>query len=208
MYLLSLETWIPFALATLAFALMPGPAILYMSAQTLAHGRRAGLMAALGIHFGCYVHIAAASIGLATLMHRAPALFAIIQMAGALYMLWLGGRMFFLSGVEEEARAPARHKRVLRDSIVIEILNPKTALFFLMFLPQFVDLQAAVPSWLQFLLLGIIVNGAFSLGDLASVGVASFVAPLISSPGSGAWVSKVSGIILVGLSVTIMAQSV
>ena len=103
---------------------------------------------------------------------------------------------------------PARHKRVLRDSIVIEILNPKTALFFLMFLPQFVDLQAAVPSWLQFLLLGIIVNGAFSLGDLASVGVASFVAPLISSPGSGAWVSKVSGIILVGLSVTIMAQSV
>lgn len=105
-------------------------------------------------------------------------------------------------------RKKPRHRRVLRDSIVVEILNPKTALFFLTFLPQFVDPQAAMPNWLQFLLLGIIVNGAFSLGDLASVGIASFAAPRVSSSGSGAWVSKVSGSILVGLSVAIMAQLV
>lgn len=205
---MSLETWIPFAVATLAFAFMPGPAILYMSAQTLAYGHRAGLMAALGIHLGCYAHIAAASVGLAALLHHAPALYSLVRMAGALYMLWLGGRMIFSAGVAEETEAPARHRRVLRDSIVVEILNPKTALFFLTFLPQFVDPQAAMPNWLQFLLLGIIVNGAFSLGDLASVGIASFAAPRVSSSGSGAWVSKVSGSILVGLSVAIMAQLV
>lgn len=203
---MSLETWIPFALATLAFAFMPGPAILYMSAQTLAYGHRAGLMAALGIHLGCYVHIAAASVGLAALLHHAPALYSLVRMAGALYMLWLGGRMIFPAGVEEETEIPARHRRVLRDSIVVEILNPKTALFFLTFLPQFIDPQAAMPNWLQFLLLGIIVNGAFSLGDLASVGVASFAAPRASSSGSGAWVSKVSGSILVGLSAAIMVH--
>ena len=91
---------------------------------------------------------------------------------------------------------------------MVEILNPKTALFFLTFLPQFVDPQASMPNWLQFLLLGVIVNGTFSLRDLASVGVASFAAPRVSSSGSGAWVSKVRGGILVGLSAAIMGRFV
>ncbi|MBC2887144.1 LysE family translocator [Ochrobactrum sp. CM-21-5] len=201
------ETWIPFVLATLAFAFMPGPAILYMSAQTLAYGHRAGLMAALGIHLGCYIHIVAASLGLAAILNHAPVLYSIVRMAGALYMLWLGGRMIF-PGTERKNKARARHKTVLRDSLVVEILNPKTALFFLMFLPQFVDPQAAMPSWLQFLLLGIIVNGAFSLGDLASVAIASFASPRVSSSGSASWISKVSGGILVGLSAAIMLHFV
>jgi threonine/homoserine/homoserine lactone efflux protein len=203
---LSQESWIPFAFATLAFACMPGPAILYMSAQTLTYGCRAGLMAALGIHLGCYVHIAAASIGLAALLHHAPALYSIVRVAGALYMLWLGGRMIFPAGPDEEAGAPDRHRRVLRDSIVVEILNPKTALFFLTFLPQFVDPDAAAPGWLQFLLLGIIVNAAFSLGDLASVGIASVASPLASSSDSRVWISRISGGILVALSGAIIGN--
>ncbi|MGN6142589.1 MAG: LysE family translocator [Mesorhizobium sp.] len=182
---------------------MPGPAILYMSAQTLAYGHRAGLMAALGIHLGCYVHIAAASVGLAALLHHAPTLYSLVRMAGALYMLWLGGRMIFPSDSREDPEAPASRRRVLRDSIVVEVLNPKTALFFLTFLPQFVDPQAAVPTWFQFLLLGIIVNGAFSLGDLASVGIASVASPLVFSSGSGAWVSRVGGGVLIGLGIAI-----
>ena len=114
--------------------------------------------------------------------------------------------MIFPTGTDEETETPARHRRVLRDSIVVEILNPKTALFFLTFLPQFVDPQAAMPNWLQFLLLGVIVNGAFSLGDLASVGIASVASPRVSSAGSGGWVSKVSGGILVGLGAAIMVH--
>ncbi|MEJ5020985.1 LysE family translocator [Ochrobactrum vermis] len=200
-----LETWIPFFLATLAFAFMPGPAILYMSAQTLAYGHRAGLMAALGIHIGCYIHIVAAAVGLAVLLDNAPALYSFVRMAGALYMLWLGGRMIF-PGAQQETKAPTQHRSVLRDSIVVEVLNPKTALFFLTFLPQFVDPQGPMPSWLQFLLLGIIVNGAFSLGDLASIGIASFASPFVSCFGSRIWVSRVSGAILVGLSAAIMVH--
>ncbi|WP_112585126.1 LysE family translocator [Brucella tritici] len=199
-----LETWIPFVIATLVFAFMPGPAILYMSAQTLAYGQRAGLMAALGIHLGCYVHIAAASAGLAALLHHAPVLYSFLRLAGAFYMLWLGGRMMFASAANDATEIPSRHRRVLRDSIVVEILNPKTALFFLTFLPQFVDPQGAMPSWLQFLLLGIIVNGAFSLGDLASVAIASFASPRISSSGFADWIPRVSGGVLVGLSTAIM----
>ncbi|MCH4543355.1 amino acid transporter [Ochrobactrum sp. POC9] len=201
-----LETWIPFVLATLVFAFMPGPAILYMSAQTLAYGQRAGLMAALGIHLGCYVHIAAASAGLAALLHHAPVLYSFLRLAGAFYMLWLGGRMMFASVANEATEISSRHRRVLRDSIVVEILNPKTALFFLTFLPQFVDPQRAMPGWLQFLLLGIIVNGAFSLGDLASVAIASFAAPRIASSGFADWIPKVSGGVLVGLSAALMVH--
>lgn len=201
-----LETWIPFVVATLVFAFMPGPAILYMSAQTLAYGQRAGLMAALGIHLGCYVHIAAASAGLAALLHHVPTIYSFLRLAGAFYMLWLGGRMMCSSVAEQETEIPSRHRRVLRDSIVVEILNPKTALFFLTFLPQFVDPQAAIPNWLQFLLLGIIVNGAFSLGDLAAVAIASFASPRVSSAGAGGWVSKISGSILIGLSTAIIMR--
>jgi threonine/homoserine/homoserine lactone efflux protein len=108
---LSLETWISLVLATLAFAFMPGPAILYISAQTVAYGHLAGLMAALGIHLGCYAHIAAATIGLNALLHHAPALYSLVRMAGALYMLWPGGRMIFPAGEEEEPEIPARHWR-------------------------------------------------------------------------------------------------
>lgn len=111
-------------------------------------------------------------------------------------------------GAAQETKTPTQYKSVLRDSIVVEILNPKTVLFFLTFLPQFVDPQGPMPSWLQFLLLGIMVNGAFSLGDLASIGIASFASPFVSSSGSRIWVSKVSGTILVGLSVAMMLRVV
>lgn len=205
---MSFEAWIPFALATMTFACMPGPAILYMSAQTLAYGHRAGLMAALGVHLGCYVHIMAATAGLAALLHHAPVLYSAIRFAGALYMLWLGSKMVFSPKRQDGAETPAPHPRVLRDSIIVEVLNPKTALFFLTFLPQFVNPEAALPSWLQFLVLGVIVNGAFSIADLASVGIASVASPQISSKGSLAWVSRASGVILIGLSIAIVLRYV
>jgi len=116
--------------------------------------------------------------------------------------------MILPADTEEEFEIPTLRRRVLRDSIVVEILNPKTALFFLTFLPQFVDSNATTPACLQFLMLGIIVNAAFSIGDLASVGLAAAASPLVSSNNSASWVAKASGIVLVGLSVAIMMRYV
>ncbi|WP_448951220.1 LysE family translocator [Labrys neptuniae] len=200
-----LEPWIPFALATLAFACMPGPAILYMTAQTLAYGRRAGLMAALGVHLGCYVHIAAAAIGLATLLDQAPGLFTVIRLAGALYLAWLGISMF-RSWKAVSDQAGRAQPNVLRDSVVVEILNPKTALFFLTFLPQFVDPAAATPVWLQFLVLGLVVNCAFSLADLASVGLASLSLAKLAAGPAGRLVPKICGSILIALSLALVTH--
>lgn len=203
----SLEPWIPFIAATIAFACMPGPAILYMTAQTVAHGRQAGLMAALGIHLGCYVHIAAASIGLASLVEGAPALYAAIRFAGAAYLVWLGVTMF-LGWNHDSGNSRAHRPNTLRDSIVVEVLNPKTALFFLTFLPQFVDTGAGVPLWLQFLILGMVVNLVFSAADLAAVGLASVTLGRLSSGASSWVVPKACGSILIGLGVALVTHQV
>jgi threonine/homoserine/homoserine lactone efflux protein len=203
----SLELWIPFAAATLAFACMPGPAILYMTAQTVALGRRAGLMAALGVHIGCYFHILAAAIGLTSLIEQAPMLYAAIKLAGAAYLVWLGLFMFLgWNKAANDAASPASNS--LRDSIVVEILNPKTALFFLTFLPQFVDPAAAFPLWLQFLLLGIFVNLVFSIADVAAVGIASVTLARVASGESGWIVPKACGSILIGLGVALVSHQI
>jgi threonine/homoserine/homoserine lactone efflux protein len=203
---MSLHLWIPFAVATLAFACMPGPAILYMTSQTLAHGRRAGLKAALGIHLGCYAHIAAATFGLSALLHAAPMAFDVIRMAGAAYLIWLGGSMIVKSGRATDT-GPSQDPGVLRDSVVVEVLNPKTALFFLTFLPQFVDVTSAAPAWLQFLLLGSFVNLVFSLADVAAVLGASMLLGPLSTPGCQRFVPRLSGTILIGLGCVLVMQS-
>ncbi|KQX16165.1 amino acid transporter [Ensifer sp. Root423] len=202
----SLEHWISFALATAIFAFMPGPAILHMTAQTLAHGRKAGLLAALGIHIGCYVHIAAATLGLAALLHHAPLLYGAIKLAGAVYLVWLGATMLLGVG-KHAAHAEAAKPGVLRDSIVVEVLNPKTALFFVTFLPQFVDPAAAMPMSLQFLMFGLLVNLALSVADIAAVFLASFTLGRLVG-GAGNLVPRACGSILIGLGLMLASQPI
>lgn len=202
----SLEHWISFALATAIFAFMPGPAILYMTAQTLAHGRKAGLLAALGIHIGCYVHIAAATLGLAALLHHAPLLYGAIRLAGAVYLVWLGATMLLGVG-KHAAHAEAAKPGVLRDSIVVEVLNPKTALFFVTFLPQFVDPAVAMPMSLQFLMFGLLVNLALSVADIAAVFLASFTLGRLVG-GAGNLVPRACGSILIGLGLMLASQPI
>ncbi|WP_429091315.1 LysE family translocator [Aminobacter sp. BE322] len=200
--MLSLVLLVPFAVATLAFAVMPGPAILFMTAQTLTYGRRAGLRAALGIHIGCYAHIVAATVGLASLIVQAPTVYAAIKLAGAGYLVWLGLTMLLGWNKASGKGSPAAN--TLRDSIVVEVLNPKTALFFLTFLPQFVDPSASMPLWLQFMALGMIVNLVFSAADVAAVGIASFAHGRLSA-GRAEWViPKACGSILIGLGVALV----
>ena len=201
----SLDLWIPFAVATLTFACVPGPAILYMTAQTLAHGRNAGLMAALGVHLGCYVHIVAATIGLASLMEHAPIIYAIIRFAGAGYLIWSGFALFFNWNREgDQSGSPV--SKTFRDSIVVEVLNPKTALFFLTFLPQFVQPATEIPLWLQFLVLGIVVNLIFSTADVAAVAIASLAFGHFHSNKMGWVVPKACGTILVGLGAALVSH--
>lgn len=202
----SMEHWISFAVATAIFACMPGPAILYMTAQTLAHGRKAGFLAALGIHIGCYVHVAAAALGLAALLNHAPVVYTAIKLAGAVYLVWLGAGML-LGVAKHGAAAEKAEPGVLRDSILVEILNPKTALFFVTFLPQFVDPAASMPVSLQFLVFGLLVNLALSIADVAAVLLASLTLARLAENG-GRLVPRACGSILIGLGLMLASRPI
>ncbi len=199
-----LDLLIPFAIATAVFAYFPGPALLYTAAQTLARGRRAGFMAAFGIHLGCYVHVFCAALGLSAVLQYVPELYLALKLAGAAYLIWLGISMWRQQAAADATIGlPAKTtKRALLESMIVEILNPKVALFFLAFLPQFVDPAAGLPISLQFLLLGVIVNFAFSSADIMTILLADHVVGYLKRSGHGTRiVQRLGGGVLIGLGV-------
>ena len=144
-------------LASLALAVVPGPAVLYIVAQSVDQGRFAGLVSALGIGVGGLVHVVAATIGLSSLLASSATAFTIVKYAGACYLILLGiRRLMTREQLEDDvARTPRPRRRLFVDGVVVNVLNPKTALFFLAFLPQFVDPDSGAAS-LQILALGLL----------------------------------------------------
>lgn len=172
-----IDTLIAFAAATLVFAYFPGPALLYTAARTLAGGRKAGLQAALGIHVGCYVHVVAAAFGLSAVFAVVPAAYVALKLLGGVYLVYFGYQMIRTRIAHGEIpRSGAKsQRRAFAESMLVEILNPKVAIFFIAFLPQFIDPAASLPIWAQFLILGTVVNLTFTSADLFIVAFASRV---------------------------------
>jgi threonine/homoserine/homoserine lactone efflux protein len=142
--------------AALLLLVVPGPSVLYIVTQSVSHGRRAGIVSVAGITTGTLVHIVAATVGLSALLASSALAFDVVKYVGAAYLIAVGIRR--LAGWERGVGAPARGTRDLgrlyRQGIVVNTLNPKTALFFLAFLPQFVD-PSQGRAWLQILALGL-----------------------------------------------------
>ena len=164
-----------FALASLALAIVPGPAVLYIRAQSVQGGRRAGVVSALGVSTGGMVHVAAAVIGLSAVLAASATAFTIVKIAGAVYLVWLGIRTL-MSRDDSIAgrRAEPTMARTYRQGVIVNVLNPKTALFFLAFLPQFVDPSRTVSTQvivlgLTFVVLGFLTDGLYAVtaGTLA-----------------------------------------
>jgi threonine/homoserine/homoserine lactone efflux protein len=152
-----------FVVAALALLLVPGPAVLYVVTRSVHQGRRAGLASVLGIHVGTVVHIAGATAGLSALILSSAVAFTAVKIAGAAYLVALGLWTLFGRHGEVDVRigGERRLRRVFAQGIVVNVLNPKTALFFLAFLPQFVDPDAGTPA-LQIAFLGLLF-GALGL---------------------------------------------
>lgn len=153
---MDLSSFALFLLAATAIAIVPGPGIFYVAARTLAGGRGEGLASSFGTGLGGLVHVAAGSVGVSALVLASAEAFSLLKIAGALYLVWLGIKTFRDSRLAPDILVEATGtRRAFREGIVVEALNPKTAAFFLAFLPQFVD-PTAGPVWLQFLTLGLI----------------------------------------------------
>ena len=189
-----------FLLAATALAVVPGPAVAYIVTQSIDQGRRAGLVSALGVASGGLVHVAAATVGLSALIASSATAFTVVKLVGAAYLIVVGIRRI-LSGEADEPepralRAPLR--RVYRQGVIVNVLNPKTALFFLAFLPQFVDPHESTRG--QLALLGAVFVLIALTSDLAWTLVAGTAGAVLRSSRTFLRAQRyVSGTIFVGL---------
>lgn len=161
-----------FFAAALLLAATPGPGIFYVAARTLSGGRAEGVASSFGTGLGGLVHVTAGAVGVSALVLASAQLFTALKLLGAAYLVWIGVRTILAARQDAQAIAaglepapPVGARRAFREGVVVEALNPKTAAFFLAFLPQFVDVGAGHVA-LQFAVLGIVSVTLNTLADL------------------------------------------
>jgi threonine/homoserine/homoserine lactone efflux protein len=193
-----------FAAAAFALIVVPGPAVIYVLTQSVAHGRRAGLASVGGIAAGALVHVLAAAVGLSSLLVSSALAFNVVKYAGAAYLVYLGVRRILGrdSSVALVDAPPKPLRRLFRDGFVVNVLNPKVALFFFAFLPQFVD-PSLGRVWLQIAVLGslFVAIGVLSDGVYALLG-GTFGGVLRRSRAYVTLERYVTGAVFVGLGIT------
>jgi threonine/homoserine/homoserine lactone efflux protein len=206
---LPVETLAVFFAAAVALALAPGPDNLFVLTQGALHGRMAGALVTLGLCTGLIVHTAAVALGVAALLKASPLAFAALQFLGAAYLLYLAWGAWRAGAMPiDAARAPALDARSLYvRGIVMNVTNPKVAIFFLAFLPQFTDPSRGSPAW-QVVVLGI-VFGAATLLVFGSIAWAAGAVGdrLRASPGAQVVLNRVAAIIFVGLALRLALAS-
>jgi threonine/homoserine/homoserine lactone efflux protein len=160
-----------FGLAALALLLTPGPAVLYIVTRSIDQGRRAGLVSVLGVHVGTLAHILAAAAGISAVLAASATAFGIVKYLGAAYLVYIGvRRLLDRTPLALAPAVPWRLRRAFVDGVIVNVLNPKTALFFLAFLPQFVTVsrghvgEQIVVLGVVFVLLGAVTDSLYALG--------------------------------------------
>lgn len=190
-----------FMAAGLTLNVTPGPDMLYVATRATSEGRAAGIVSALGIGAGTLVHVAALALGLAALLAAVPLAYDAVRLAGAAYLVWLGARALLrpASALAGPAVAPASRWRVFRQGIVTNVLNPKVALFFLAFLPQFVDPARGSPA-AQIVVLGLLFDVSGTLVNVLVAVAASRAGAWLRRPGRPArLLQRATGVVFVGL---------
>ncbi len=194
-----------FLAAGLALNITPGPDMLYVAARGASEGRSAGIASALGIGAGTLVHIALVAGGLAAVLAAVPVVYLVIRLGGAAYLVYLGVRAFFAPpAASATALAPASLATIFRQGVITNVLNPKVALFFLAFLPQFVDPTRGNPV-VQVIVLGLLFNLSGTLVNLAVAVGSSRAAARLRTPGR--LLQRVTGTIFIGLGVRLAVST-
>jgi len=201
-----------FVAAGLLLNVTPGPDTAYIVGRGLQFGWRGGAAAALGVSAGCLVHVAAAAAGLSALLMASTLAFAALKWLGAAYLIWLGVRMLLsrpqeFAATAADAGASLPLAAVFRQGMLTNVLNPKVALFFLAFLPQFVDADAPHQA-LAFLLLGLIFVGNGTLYCLALAAFAARAAARLRRSGAMLqWINRGLGALFVALGLRVALAS-
>jgi len=166
------STLLLFIAATMALLVVPGPAVVYIVTRTVAQGRTAGLVSVLGIHVGSIFYVALTSLGMSALLLASSTAFEIVKWLGVAYLVWLGVQKLWLQRTDDGTVTeppPMSNLRIFAQGVLVNILNPKTLVFFVAFLPQFVDPARGSVAWqllffgVGFIVLGIISDGTYAL---------------------------------------------
>jgi len=179
----------------LGFSLIPGPSMVYLISRTIYEGRKAGFLVATGVFTGSQMHVLIAASGMATILLAAPWLLAVIKILGGTYFVYLGMVKFF-SFHRSKVKEKRTHGRAasFKESVVIETLNPKSSLFYLAFLPQFLTSDTSITFWMMFWL-GTLSNIFITLGDFLIV----FLSSLFCKPSFQASLNSRKDILIQGL---------
>lgn len=192
-----------FLLAALILLLTPGPAVLYIVARSLDQGRLAGFVSVLSIEVGNFVHVLAATLGLSAILVSSALAFSIVKYLGAAYLIYLGVRRLLAREAAHQPTTFQRQslRRIFRQGVLVAILNPKTALFFFAFLPQFVD-SSKSSFTLQLLTLGCLFVFMAIVTDSLYALLAGTVGQWLKNNGSFLWVERyLIGTVYIGLGV-------
>jgi threonine/homoserine/homoserine lactone efflux protein len=198
-----------FMITGLLLNMVPGPDTLYIVGRTVAQGRRAGILSALGISGGCFIHTLAAAVGLSAILVTSAKAFMVVKFCGAAYLIYLGGQMIWASrkeGQGEPVLIPARGRTIFAQAVLTNVLNPKVAVFFLAFLPQFVS-NTAQNTFLPFLFLGLvfIVNGTIYC-LLLVLFASTLMRKFKASQRMATFLKRVTGGLFVGLGVKLAVE--
>lgn len=189
-----------FAAASLALVAVPGPSVLYIVGTSIAQGRRAGVASMLGVQAGAVIHVFAAAVGVSAILASSAEAFTVVKFAGAAYLVWLGVQRLRHAGeVDPAARPPRSHAHLFRQGVVVNLLNPKVAMFFLAFLPQFIDPEAGSPG-LQIIELGLVFVLIAMISDSAYALLAGAAAERLSGTFTARRrLDRISGGVMIGL---------
>lgn len=205
----SLIHWTTFLTAAVLLNLSPGPDIAFILGQTVRGGRKSGFAAMFGIWTGAFGHVLMAAAGLSVILATSAVAFSIVKWAGAAYLIWLGIAALRSNGgsfVAEQTKTQTRMFSIYKQGVMVGVLNPKVAIFFLAFLPQFV-VNGAGPVWAQLFLHGflIIVVAAFIEPPLVIAG-GKLTTKLRNNPRIGLWMDRSLGAIFIALGVRLAME--
>ena len=194
-----------FVFSCILLNVTPGQDTMYIIGRSVAQGRQAGVMSVMGIMTGVLVHTLLAALGLSVILATSALAFAVIKYAGAVYLVWIGvGFIISRSDPSALPDAPASAPdswKIFQQGILTNVLNPKVALFFLSFLPQFVSVQAD-PVFLPFMALGLVFFATGSIWCLSLVyGAAWLSARFRARPSAGGMLKKITGALFIGLGI-------
>lgn len=201
------HTYLLFIGAVVVLVIAPGPDMAYFLARTLAQGRRAGAVAVLGINLGAYVHVAAAVLGLSAILATSSLAFTMVKWAGAAYLIWIGVQAILSRAgplqLDGRAQTELNGRAIFWQGFLCDVLNPKVALFFLTFLPQFVRVDDPAASGArQLLVLGITCNVVALAINLVFVQLASVATRRLRTSGRlVTWLNRTMGAVFIGLGI-------